>query len=682
MFVHFYITIIAFSFQAVLLKIFFKNWEIHMKKIIDLSKLKWTLRGFMPHAWRLGYSTETGISLRPEVGPVPAKVPCSVQKALLDAKIIPDWNIGMNARLCEWVENRHWIFQTEIPARKSAECSCAILKLDGLDGNGCVFANGTEIGSFDNSFIPYGFDLTKHVSSGKPVRLEIIFELPPRWLGQIGYTSRMKQWKPRFNYTWDWISRVVQIGIWDGVRIEITKGPVIKDLRCITHADHRKEEGWIEVSGKIAKSAGTRLVISLTDSKNGKILRQEVSPAELDGRGFKSRKIPVALWWPNGQGGQDIYRIEVELLSKDGSVEDKVSRQVGFRTVEWEKCDGAPENADPWICVVNGKPVFLQGVNWTPLLPNFADVAESDTLAMLRKYKDMGCNLLRVWGGATLGRESFYDECDRLGLMIWQEFPLSSSGLDNVPPDDEKSISDLSGIARSYIARTQHHPSLILWCGGNELQTNMEGKPGTGKPIGCSDPVIAEFAKIVRELDPGRRFLPTSSSGPLFFAEEKNFGKGLHWDVHGPWNIYGNTMDKQREYWSKDDSLFRSETGCPGASPVSILRKYCGEKGPMPVSLDNPLWHRTAWWFDWPEFEKEKGRKPHSLGEYVKWSQARQAEALSIAANSAKSRFPKCGGFIVWMGHDSFPCTVNTSIIDFEGGLKPAAKALKKIFAV
>ncbi len=651
-----------------------------MKKIIDLSKLKWTLRGFMPCAWRCSYSVETGVSIRPEAGPVPVKVPGSVQKALLDAKIIPDWNIGTNARHCEWIENRNWIFQTEIPAQKIAHDTSVILKLDGLDGNGCIMVNGKQVGIFDNSFVPYELDLKSYLLSGKPSRLEIVFEVPPRWLGQLGYTSRMKEWKPRFNYTWDWISRVVQIGIWDGVRLELIDGPAIDEFRCITHADYRKSTGSIGLSGKIRNPKSASVRISLKDQKIKKVFQSSVPAEKFSKEGFTGKNIPVQLWWPNGHGKQNVYVLEIELLSANGKVADRLERSVGFRQVEWKKCEGSPENADPWICVVNGKSIFLQGVNWTPLRPNFADVAESESLKMIKIYKDMGCTILRVWGGATLEKESFYDSCDKLGLLIWQEFPLSSSGLDNHPPEDEKTISELAKIARSYIVRRQHHPSLIIWCGGNELQTKMDGSPGGGKPLDLSNPVLAKFAEIVRKLDPERRFLPTSSSGPLFYAEEKNYGKGLHWDIHGPWGLVGNKMERQREYWDKDDSLFRSEAGCPGASPVAILRKYSGKQGPFPVSLENPLWQRTAWWFDWPQFEKDNGRKPRSLGEYVKWSQSRQAEGLSIAANSAKSRFPKCGGFIVWMGHDSFPCTVNTSIIDFEGNLKPAAKELKKIF--
>ena len=139
-------------------------------------------------------------------------------------------------------------------------------------------------------------------------------------------------------------------------------------------------------------------------------------------------------------------------------------------------------------------------------------------------------------------------------------------------------------------------------------------------------------------------------------------------------------MEAQRRYWSHDDALFRSEVGAPGASSVDIIKGYAGGLPLTPGTVDNPLWRRTSWWIEWPTFVKEKGREPQSLDEYVTWSQERQAEALRIAAEACKSRFPRCGGFIIWMGHDSFPCTANTAIVDFEGRPKPAALALAEIF--
>jgi beta-mannosidase len=125
----------------------------------------------------------------------------------------------------------------------------------------------------------------------------------------------------------------------------------------------------------------------------------------------------------------------------------------------------------------------------------------------------------------------------------------------------------------------------------------------------------------------------------------------------------------------------RSEVGAPGASPAGIIRRYAGDCPVMPATPANPLWRRTSvWWIEWDRFVAEHGREPESLEEYVEWSQQRQAELLRIAAECCRRRFPRCGGFIVWMGHDCFPCTSNTAIIDFHGRPKPAARALAEVF--
>ncbi|MCX8053935.1 MAG: hypothetical protein N3B12_09010, partial [Armatimonadetes bacterium] len=156
---------------------------------------------------------------------------------------------------------------------------------------------------------------------------------------------------------------------------------------------------------------------------------------------------------------------------------------------------------------------------------------------------------------------------------------------------------------------------------------------------------------------------------------------GLHWDVHGPWKAGGDLDKYWTDYWNGIDALFCSEMGHPGASSAELIRRFAGELDPMPANYQNPLWRRPlTWWIEWDEFVREKGREPESLDEYVEWSQARQAKALSIAVRALKSKFPKCGGSLIWMGHDCFPCTANTSILDFECNPKPAATALSKIW--
>jgi beta-mannosidase len=175
--------------------------------------------------------------------------------------------------------------------------------------------------------------------------------------------------------------------------------------------------------------------------------------------------------------------------------------------------------------------------------------------------------------------------------------------------------------------------------------------------------------------------VPTSPGGPRWGIEEPFIGKGLHWDVHGPWKPKTD-LAEWTEFWRRADALFYSEIGAPGAAPADLIRRFAGELAVMPVEARNPLYCLTlSWWTEDARFAAEHGgRPPRDLEEYVAWSQRRQADTLAIAVKACKDRFPACGGAILWCGHDCFPCAVNTSIIDFEGNPKPAALALAKIY--
>ncbi|MCY3023658.1 MAG: hypothetical protein NTW87_32155, partial [Planctomycetota bacterium] len=500
-----------------------------MRTVHDLSQLEWRLSGWTPHVWRFNKSMETGALSQAEIPPIPARVPGSVQDALRAAGILPDWNVGLNARLCEWVENRHWVFETTLPnewfpptANSQQPLANSIrLRCLGLDYCGCVLVNGKEVAQFRGSFVPHVFDFTPHLAA-KDNRLAIVFECPPRWLGQFGYTSRMTEWKPRFNYTWDWVSRLVQTGIWDDIALEVTDGHAFQtnrhgpDIRCIADADLRRGRGTLSVFWHVRGGAGRLVRVALEQgrrivrAKRSAVAGQECPAHRRAAFGKLTWKdLPVELWHPNGRGRQPLYTLRCQVCDRAGKVLDEDVRRIGFKHLTWRQCAGAPRGADPWLCVVNGKPVFLQGVNWAPIRPNFADVSVDEYRQRLQLYRDLGFNLLRVWGGGVLEKECFYELCDELGLLVWQEFPLSSSGVENWPPEDAASIERMKDIASSYIERRQHHVSLALWCGGNELQGGLEGsKEGIGKPVDTAHPMIKALAETVARHDPGRRFLP------------------------------------------------------------------------------------------------------------------------------------------------------------------------------
>ena len=610
-----------------------------------------------------------------DVQDLPVRIPGSVQGALRSAGIIPDWNAGLQARECEWVENRHWVFETVLPDAWVASEGDKLLHCDGLDYQGVLLVNGQRAGTFCGAFTPHHFDITPFLRAHDN-RLAIVFTDNPRSLGQIGYTSTFTELKPRFNYRWDWTPRMVQIGIWDAVRLEVRPADAITDFSVYTGYHAESRQAFVSVDASVQYAVAHTLEL-LVEGAEGEICRRQVSPAAqvsvmLDG-------FAAAPWQPNGNGAQPLYTVYARLLDEHGIILDEAWQRVGFKEVVWQACAGAPAGAEPWICVINGTPTFLQGVNWTPIKPTFADVREEDYRERLTIYKEMGCNILRVWGGAVLERDCFYRLCDEYGIMVWQEFPLSSSGLDNWPSEDARVIETMRTVAESYLMRRRHHPSLLMWCGGNELQgANDGGKVGIGKPIDRTHPMMVAFADAVARHDPTRRFIPTSSSGPCFTAEPESFGKGLHHDVHGPWTERG-PLQQWRDYWDAEDSLFRSETGMPGASPADLIRQYGGDYV-LPGNRENPFWNFTGgWWLLWDTYLAEGG-DALDLDAYVSWSQQRQADALAYAARIMKRRFPACGGLIIWMGHDCYPCPMNTSIIDYLGRPKPAVAALRTVF--
>ena len=652
---------------------------LQMKTVYDLSPLSWTLSGCMPNMWRFHREHMVNSAPPVEIEEVKARVPGSVQWALREAGVIPDWNRGSDSRLSEWVEHRHWIFRAELPDGWFEHGKRFTLSCLGLDYSGWVWLKGKEIGEFRGTHTPHVFDLTPHLQEGGNV-LEIIFDLPPRWLGQFGYSSKMTEWKTRFNYTWDWCPRVVQLGIWDDILIESSDGAEIADLDVYADADLTSTTGLLSTRGFVTGDATSTVRAELRSGERT-VARVETSAASFNALGFALDQLPIDLWQPNLSGEQHLYDLTVSLIDGDGNVQDSAARRVGFRHIAWESCEGAPLEAAPWVCVVNGQPTFLQGVNFAPVQANYADVTYERYAKLLTTYRDLGVNMIRLNACGFLEKTWFYDLCDELGIMVWQDFPLTSSGLENWAPEDEQSVLEMERIVRSFIKRRKHHASLVAWCGGNELQEDLAGnKYGMGKPCDLTHPMLRRIGEVVREMDRNRHYIPVSPSGPRAGSSPQDFGKGLHHDVHGPYvGVMGDGLAEG--YWENDDALFRSEFACAGASPVGIIGEYRGDFEAFPASYDNPYWRRpTSWWIDWNTFVSEIGREPQNLDEYVQWSQGWQARQLERGMRACKARFPRCGGVLLWTGHDTFPIPINTSIIDYHGNPKPAALALAKIW--
>ncbi|MCK2034944.1 hypothetical protein KZC51_02235 [Microbacterium sp. SSW1-49] len=635
------------------------------RTVVDLASLTWTLEGWRPWEWELASAVETAVSRSCDIGPVPARFPGSVRGALWEHGLILDPSIGLQSRASEFIEHRHWVLRATLPA--DLPQGGLELEFDGLDGPVVVFIDGERRAETANSFVPLRVDLGD-ASSRSGASIALVFLTPPPYLGQIGRTSELRDWRPRFNYGWDWTPRVVQIGPARAGRLTVRQGaPAPRDLivRAEFNAETTAEttSGTGTVSGSGTATAGAELRIALLSS-DGDARAETSATADAEGSfQFTLTADGVTGWWGTGR----CYVVRVTEDEEGQAVE----RRIGFRDVRWQSNPGAPDDAEPWLLHIDGAPVFIRGVNWIPLRGDYADVGLEEYRQRLEQYRDLGVNLLRVWGGSARERDEFYEMCDDLGLLVWQELPQSSAGLDNHPPTDAAYAAELAEIAEHYARTLHHHPSVIVWSGGNEL-AGAPGEPTPGTPLTFDHPALQAAKAAIRAIDPDRKVVPTSPTGPRYVADESEFGQGLHHDVHGPWVVSPDPAEWER-YWHADDALLRSEVGVAGASSVDLLEKY-GIDGANAEERAQLWRHTSNWWFDRDDIPET------DLPTWVEKSQREQAAALTVAASSAMDRFPACGGFIVWMGHDSFPCAISLAVVDYEGRLKPAARALGQVY--
>ncbi|HWE62804.1 MAG TPA: hypothetical protein VHB98_13905, partial [Chloroflexota bacterium] len=260
-----------------------------MMQRYNLADLSWTVSGWTPYLWQVQRSLETGKAAGAEVPPIPAPVPGSVQQALRLAGLLPDWNVGLQARDCEWVENRHWVYTVQLPDAWCAGGRPVRLRCLGLDYNGWVLLNGRQIGAFMGALQPHSFELAPALRAAGNV-LHIVFALPPRWLGQFGYTSTIVEWKPRFNYTWDWTVRLVQLGIWDALFLEVGDDWQFGELACTTTLDLASGAGTIHLRAPLPPAA--RLRLALLDGAH--VVQEAEYPALAVRAGIAWAGLPVA----------------------------------------------------------------------------------------------------------------------------------------------------------------------------------------------------------------------------------------------------------------------------------------------------------------------------------------------------------------------------------------------------
>ncbi|HSJ56467.1 MAG TPA: glycoside hydrolase family 2 TIM barrel-domain containing protein, partial [Anaerolineae bacterium] len=652
-----------------------------MSEIILLSGTDWLCKPYLGLDWLARRAHQP--ASRDVRGWLPAAVPGSAQHDAWRAGQTPDPYTGLNSLLLEWVPQRAWLYKKTFTVPGAHRGRRVVLHFKGVDYAAHFFLNGEPLGQHRGMFTPALFEVGHLLRYDEENLLVAVVDPAPDEQPQVGRTSQVRTHKARMNYWWDFCPRMVHLGIWDDVQLEIC-GPVrIEDVWVRPELDRSLARASVSVVTRLSTAHATTVAldVSLLDAA-GQIVAGVCSEQEVPaGATTIETVLPVvgpALWWPNGHGDQFLYRAEVRAVELgEGACTVSDARRVAFgiRRVEFAPHDVPDTTGQSYALLVNGRRIYVKGWNWVPLDALYG-VPRPDRLErLLHLARRADVNLLRVWGGGLIEKEAFYDLCDRLGILVWQEFIQSSSGVDNVPPVDEGYIDLLAGEAAQIVARKRNHPSLAIWCGGNELAADE------GCPAGDDHPLLGALHRVVEAHDPGRLWLPTSPSGPEFNNTLEAIARnpaGLH-DVHGPWEHQG--LVDHFSLYNRGCSRLHSEFGVEGITNLRTLDRIIPPDQQWPVSLDNPHWHHLgAWWLKEPTLRAAFGELP-DVRATVLAAQFLQFDGLRYAVEADRRREPAHAGTLPWQFNEPYPMAACTSAVDYYARPKPAYYAVAAAYA-
>ncbi|HEX8683921.1 MAG TPA: glycoside hydrolase family 2 TIM barrel-domain containing protein, partial [Ardenticatenaceae bacterium] len=452
------------------------------------------------------------------------------------------------------------------------------------------------------------------------------------------YHPRLRLLRPPMQAGWDFAPALAAIGLWEGVRLEVT-GPV-------RVAAVRVGE-WRFAAGDESASADVTLLLDVAEATRA-TLRLRCEPQNFEGEGGEaiverelaqgSQRVTVPLtltrpqpWHPWEQGAPNLYSLKTS-VEVEGRLSSTLTTQFGIRTVTMEEMR----------LTVNGAPFFARGVNWVPadILPG--TVPRERYRALLEMARERGVNLLRVWGGGGRERRDFYDLCDELGLLVWQEFPFACAFLDHYPRDAEF-LRLAEQEAGAMVRELRHHPSLALWCAGNEFSYQRNRS------------LVDRLQALVRDHD-CRPFLRPSPG-----AEDRH-----NWHVwHG--------QAPAREY-AEETSAFLSEFGLQAPPARASLERFL-----PPDALWPP---NELWAFHHADVAKLRHYIPgdalESLDAFIEGSQAAQAWGVQVAIERMRRRKADgAGGVAVWQWNEPWPA-ISWALVDYFGVPKAAAEGLRQ----
>lgn len=605
---------------------------------------------------------------------VPAEVPGSVYHDLLAAGRIPDPFYRDNEtealKLMEYDFHYSRAFQAD---GELLDCGAVLLRCEGLDTLAAVYINGAEAGRADNMHRTWEFDVKDLLREGEN-NIAVHFASPTKFIRESyaadpadGTADAMEGFpslrKAHCMFGWDWGPRLPDAGIWRDISLIGVDTARIRDV--LVKQFHEDGRAALEIDTHIIRltDAPAEVRVSVT-APDGTVLTGAGETCQIE--------VPDPwLWWPAGYGGQPLYRVEAELVS-GGTRLDGWSRRIGLRTMTVSRVKS--EHGESFSHCVNGVDVFAMGMDYIPednLLPR---VTPERTRRLLEDARAANVNTIRVWGGGYYPDDYFYDICDELGLLVWQDFMFACAVYNLTDAFEETITAEFV----DNIRRLRSHPSLALWCGNNE----MEQFAGSGlwiRAMRQKSDYIKMFQyiipKVLKAEDPQAFYWPSSPSSGGDFDEPGDPSRGdVHdWDVwHGlkPFTDYRNYLFS-----------YVSEFGFQSFPCMETIESFTLPEDRNVFSYIMEKHQRNA---------AANGRivtylsqnylYPATLDKLVYASQLLQAQAMQYGVEHWRRNRGRCMGAVIWQLNDCWP-VASWAGIDYFGRWKALQYYAKRFFA-
>jgi beta-mannosidase len=603
----------------------------------------------------------------------PIALPGDVHAALLEAGEIPDPYFADNETRVMWVHDTPWTMERKFTATPADIDGYLTLTLENVDTIATVFLNGEAIAETQNQFIRYDLDVTGKVKAGtNTLRLEFAvtkdvakaradahpFPIPFTYNylsnGLPGVHLNFVR-KTACHAGWDWGICLMPTGVYG--KMAIRKSRLARQESVTVEQAHGKKSVELAITTRVfAFAEGS---VELTHEIDGQKLADKVvvRPGENTFVHNVTVKNPK-LWWPSGHGEQPLYELWTTL---DG---ERTTRKLGLRKLEWIV---EPDDIDhSFKCRVNGRDISMFGANWIPADAIPSRITPTVVRDLLESARAVNMNMLRIWGGGQYEPDYFYEMCDELGLLIWHDFMFACMSY----PSDRAFLADVRTEITQQVRRLQHHASIALWCGDNEVIGSLHWYPETKaapeRYVANYDRLNSMLGNIAEDEDPGRRFWPSSPSmGYLDFSD------GWQMDTRGDthyWSVWHSAKDFSA--YRDVNPRFASEFGFQSFTSMNVIETFTEPKDRNPSSPVMESHQRnTGGNARILETMTRYFRFPSNFEQMVFLSQIQQGLAIKTAIEYWRSTKPRCMGTLYWQINDTYP-VASWSSLDYGGQWK------------